>query len=86
MQVLSFLHSETRVKRILSSTIHRNSSFESRGLPAAETKKMRKLHRTKDQILYLKKHKPQEIMQEIAQLLDLSQRETSNKNKTCSTP
>ena len=47
---------------------------------------MLKLHRTKDQILYLKKQKPQEIMQEIAQLLDLSQRETSGKNKTCSTP
>ena len=38
-----------------------NSSFESRGLPAAETKKL-KLYRTKDQILYLKKQKPQEIM------------------------
>ena len=74
LQDLTFPHSE-RVKRILSST---NPSFERRGLPPAEPKKMVKLHRTRGQTRHLKQQNPRKFCRKKVSLVT-SHRETSGK-------
>ena len=67
-------HSE-KVKRILSRT---NSSFQRRGLPPAEPKKVLKLHRTRDQILHSKQQNPRKFCRKEVSFVTF-QRETSGK-------